>query len=132
MSPARLPRAPADLAMAKFRQRLRTMSSRPELLYDLMGFGHYGEMALTRTGMLVARSRRATGFDTFIGAISAGVLQRTSRLWLELTSDEKALVIDRLIVQGIDPALVGITTLENRPLTSTQTLSKRRLPVPSP
>jgi hypothetical protein len=103
-------RAQRDPALTRLRHRLRSMSDRPELLYDLMGFGPYRLMTITKDGILVARPRRSQGFDTLLGRISAQVQQRTAQLWLELTQHERALVLLRLSVQGIAPAQVGIVT----------------------
>lgn len=96
--------------MVRLRTRLRSMSDRRELLFDLLGFGLYVEMAVTRDGMLVARTRRTphTGFDVFLGKISLSVRQRTGQIWRELEPAEKTLVLLRLRTLGIQPDAVGI------------------------
>lgn len=52
---------------AQFRNRLRALACGHELLLDLMGFGPFAEMAMTRDGILLGRPHRSTGFDAFIG-----------------------------------------------------------------
>lgn len=96
--------------MVRLRTRLRSMSDRPELLYDVMGFGNYLEMAVTRDGTFVARTRRSphADFDVFLGKISLSLRQRTGQIWRELEPAEKTLVLLRLDALGIQPDAVGI------------------------
>ena len=102
---ARLPRS-----MHILRTRLRTFATGPELLYDLMGFGSFTEMAMTRDGVLIARPRRGAGFDAVLGRPTEATLDRTHRLWLELEPALRALVLQRLKALDIAPARVGIHT----------------------
>ena len=97
-----------DASLRALRIRLRSLSTGPELLYDLMAFGPYREMAMTRDGMLVARPRRSPGFDVFVGKPSRISLERTARLWLELDEGERDLVLTRLALLRISPIKVGI------------------------
>lgn len=96
-------------ALRQLRARLRSLSTGPELLYDLMGFGRFAEMAITRDGHVVARPHRSVGFDAFIDRLSSATLERTARLWVELDQDERRLVIERLRSQSICPNRVGIS-----------------------
>ena len=118
MAHASTRRGRSDPALSRFRSRLRSMSDRHELLADLMGFGPYTEMALTRDGTLVAKPRRTRGqgsgggeslrYDTFLGPIEARDRARTAQLWAELTEHERAIVLRRLFDQGIEPERIGI------------------------
>jgi hypothetical protein len=107
--PGKSSRLPEPLRL--LRSRLRSFSPGPELLYDLMGFGPFLEMAMTRDGQLIARPRRSAGFDAFVGHPSTAVVERTGRLWLELDPEQRMLVLDRLLAQNIDPVRVGIPRL---------------------
>jgi len=98
----------SDSAWSRLRYRLRVMSATTDLLYDLMGFGHFIEMAMTRDGLVIARPRRSAGFDVFIGRLPASALKRTARLWNELDSAERQLVLTRLAAQRIHPQRIGI------------------------
>lgn len=100
-------------------RRLRAMSSRVDLLHELVGAGHFDEMAMTRDGLLVARPRGADGFDAFIGRPTVEMRRRTARLWRELDEAERALVLDRLREQSIPLEAVGIPSADvERPVPS--------------
>ncbi len=93
---------------ARFRNRLRALACGPELLIDLMGFGPFAEMAMTRDGVLLGRPHRSPGFDAFIGPPSDGAKRRLGRLFRELRAEERARVLERIREQGIDPSRVGV------------------------
>jgi hypothetical protein len=95
-------------AMDRLRRRLRFMTARPSLLCELMGFGHFKEMAMTRDGLLIGQPRRSVGFDAFIGKPTSETLAQTARLWLELDAVEQSLVLARLESQSIPPERIGI------------------------
>lgn len=94
--------------LCQLRYRLRAMSAAPCLLYDLMGFGRFIEMAMTKDGLLIARPRRSIGFDVFLGRVPQSALERTARIWNELDASERTLVLHRLAQQSIAPNRVGI------------------------
>ncbi len=95
-------------ALRRLRRRLGSMTIRPSLLYQLMGFGHFREMAMTREGWLIAWPHRSVGFDAFLGSVRPEELVQTARLWLELDEDERRLVLERLGSQSICARRVGI------------------------
>jgi len=101
-------------ALSSLRRKLRSMSPTPSLLYELMGFGHFKAMAMTRDGLLVGQPHRCVGFDAFIGSPTPGMLKRTARMWLELDAHEQQLVLDRLAEQDIAPQSVGIIQDDDR------------------
>ena len=103
-------RHPPDDGVRRLRNKLRSLSNTTDLLHELMGFGHFEEMAMTRDGLLIGRLRRCDGFDVFIGSVTESMRQRTARLWRELDHDERQLVLRRLNEQSIDPVRVGIPT----------------------
>ena len=100
---------PHTQALRALRRRLGSMSPTPSLLFDLMGFGHFREMAMTREGWLIAWPRRSVGFDAFLGPVSPQERRQTARLWLELDASERRLVLDRLDAQRIPAHRVGIS-----------------------
>jgi len=95
-------------ALRNLRRKLRSLSATTDLLHELMGFGHFVEMAMTRDGLLVGRPHRSVGFDAFIGSVTASMRIRTHRLWRELDEPECSLVLERLATQKIDPRRVGL------------------------
>lgn len=101
-------RTPLSPPLRALRTRLRSFSAGPELLYDLMGFGPFVEMAMTRDGVLIARPRRSLAFDAFVGKPPASALERTALLWRELTASERDLVLARLGLLHIAPERIGI------------------------
>lgn len=100
--------AASPALLRRLRARLRSLAVGPELLYDLMGFGRFAEMAMTNDGAVIARPHGSAGFDAFIGRLSTATLERTARLWLELDGSERRLVLDRLDLLGIRPGRVGL------------------------
>ncbi len=95
-------------ALRRLRRKLRSTSPTASLLYELMGFGHFVRMAMTRDGLLIGQPHRSVGFDAFIGSPTPGMRDQTARLWLEFDSRERQLVLDRLAEQEIKPERVGI------------------------
>lgn len=100
--------ADPQYALRRLRRRLGSMTARPSLLYQLMGFGHFREMAMTREGWLIAWPHRSVGFDAFLGSVRPEERNQTARLWLELDEAERRLVLERLANQSICPHRVGI------------------------
>ncbi|MBL1217352.1 MAG: hypothetical protein D8M59_07635 [Planctomycetes bacterium] len=90
------------------------MSPTRSLLYELMGFGHFQQVAMTRDGLLIGQPHRCSGFDAFIGSPTPTQIERTGRLWLELDPAERQAVLTRLAEQGISPERVGISVESDR------------------
>jgi hypothetical protein len=84
------------------------MSTTTDLLHELMGFGHFEQMTMTRDGLLIGQPRGSVGFDAFVGSPSRQMLERTAQLWSQLSSPERELVLQRLAQQDIPPHRVGI------------------------
>lgn len=103
---------PNRRALKRLHQRLRSLSTKTDLLHELVGAGHFDEMAMTRDGLLIARPRRCLGFDAFIGRPTPSMLSRTARLWNELNRDERRLVLERLAQQSIAPERIGLPLIE--------------------
>ena len=97
-----------DSARLRLRAKLRAMTPTPNLLYELMGFGHFTRMAMTRDGLLIGQPHRSVGFDAFIGRIPASACRLNARLWIELDAVERELVLERLAEQEIAPKSIGL------------------------
>ena len=108
-----------DAKLRALRRRLLAISLQTELLSELMGFGHFAEMAMTRDGLLIGRLHGEAGFDAFIGPVSHGMRQRTARLWQELDAEQRQLVLARLQEQSIEPERIGIPAMIARTATTT-------------
>ena len=96
------------LVRRRLRRKLRAMTPIPNLLYELMGFGHFTRMAMTRDGLLIGQPHRSVGFDAFIGRVPESACKLNARLWRELDAAERALVIERLAEQEIAPQNIGL------------------------
>jgi len=107
-----------DPALRTLRRKLMAMSLQTELLSELMGFGHFAQIAMTRDGLLIGRLHGEAGFDVFIGPVTPAIRHRTQRLWQELDIAQQQMVLERLAQQGIDPARVGIAASEHLYLTN--------------
>ena len=101
-------------ALRRLRRKLRSTSPTPSLLYQLMGFGHFVRMAMTRDGLLIGQPHRCVGFDAFIGSPTPGMRNQNARVWLELDAREQQLVLDHLAEQEITPESVGIIPEDDR------------------
>lgn len=110
-----------DAKLRALRRRLLAMSLQTELLSELMGFGHFAEMAMTRDGLLIGRLHGEAGFDAFIGPVSESMRQRTARLWQELDGEQQQIVLERLREQSIEPDRIGIPAMRAHPKTTTTT-----------
>jgi hypothetical protein len=91
------------------------MTPTPNLLYELMGFGHFVRMAMTRDGLLIGQPRRSVGFDAFIGHVPEAACQLNARLWKELDEDECNMVLDKLAEQEITPKRIGLDINSDTP-----------------
>jgi hypothetical protein len=97
---------------ARLARALRVLSPTTDLLHELVGIGHFDEVAMTRDDILIARPRRCAGFDAFIGKPTAAQMKRCAELYRELEPAMRRLVIERLLAQQIDPLRVGIVVDE--------------------
>ena len=108
-----MPPPPLDLqerrrCLRQLRHKRQTVSPTANLLYELMGFGHFSEIAMTRDGLLIGQLHRESGFDAFIGSPTKQMLDQVARIWLELDAHEQHLVLERLSEQAVQPERIGI------------------------
>lgn len=108
-------RVSSDPRWQELRREIIGACAGPELLSLVLGFHGCEEVALTRDGLLVGRRYGSKAFDALLGPVTPAMRRRTRRLWQELGAAHRAMVLDRLDQQSIDPEAIGIPLLAAKP-----------------
>jgi hypothetical protein len=104
-----------DARWQELRREIIAACAGPELLSMVLGFQGCEEVALTRDGLLVGRRRGRETFEALLGPVTPAMCRRTRRLWQELGAAHRAMLLDRLHEQCIDPSAIGIPAREAPP-----------------